>query len=134
MVIKTETVPHDGGFLVSEASGTRSREAVTLISGQNLLAGSVLGKITASGKYTQLNPGASDGSEAAAAILFGDSDASAADLAVAAIVRDSEVHKDELVWPSGISGGQKTTALGELLALGIVARSGPATVQFGAEA
>lgn len=34
-----------GEFLVSEAPGSRSREAVTVLSGQNLLAGTVLGKV-----------------------------------------------------------------------------------------
>jgi Bacteriophage lambda head decoration protein D len=45
MTTLTETV-HAGGFLVSEANGNRSRDAGTLISGQNLVAGAVLGKIT----------------------------------------------------------------------------------------
>ncbi len=35
-----------GGFIVSEAAGTRSREQVTLLSGQVAVAGSVLGKVT----------------------------------------------------------------------------------------
>lgn len=46
MVTKTESF-HNAGFLVSEARDkTLSRDAVTLISGQNLLAGTVLGQIT----------------------------------------------------------------------------------------
>lgn len=42
----TETF-HNGGFLVSEALGTRSRDQGVLISGQNLAPGTVLGQITA---------------------------------------------------------------------------------------
>lgn len=35
-----------GEFIISEANGQRSREAITILSGQNLVAGAVLGKIT----------------------------------------------------------------------------------------
>ena len=37
---------HAGEFIVSEANKTRSREAVTVLSGQTLVAGAVLGQIT----------------------------------------------------------------------------------------
>ena len=43
MTALTETF-HNWGFMVSEAQGTRSREQITLLSGQNLKAGTVLGK------------------------------------------------------------------------------------------
>jgi hypothetical protein len=43
--VKTEG-KHAGEFLVSEAPGSRSREVVTVLSGQNLKAGDVLGRIT----------------------------------------------------------------------------------------
>jgi len=39
-----------------------------------------------------------------------------------AIVRIAEVNAAELVWPAGITGGEQTTALGELAALNIIAR------------
>jgi hypothetical protein len=37
---------HAYGFLISEAEGKRSRENRTLLSGQNLKAGHVVGKVT----------------------------------------------------------------------------------------
>ena len=37
-------VYHAGGFLLCEAEGTRSREAVTVLSGQTLKAGKLLAK------------------------------------------------------------------------------------------
>ena len=37
---------HDGGFLVSEANGRRSRDPITLKSGAAYLAGTVLGQVT----------------------------------------------------------------------------------------
>jgi hypothetical protein len=52
---------------------------VTLISGQNLVRGAVLGKITASGKYNLSLSGASDGSQTPDLILAEDCDASGGD-------------------------------------------------------
>jgi hypothetical protein len=93
-----------------------------VLSGETLEAGAVLGKVTASGKYKALDPAVVDGSEAAAGILYGGVDASAADAEGIAIVRLAEVHAGELVWPDGITAGEQTTALGELAALSIIAR------------
>lgn len=45
MAAITET-PHPGNFLLTEANGHRSREAITVLSGQNLKAGAVIGKVT----------------------------------------------------------------------------------------
>lgn len=111
-----------GEHLISEASGTRSRDVVTLVVGQNLPAGAVLGKITASGKHTLLAPAATDGSEVAAAVLFAPVNASAADKAAVVTARDTEVHGACLTWPAGIDAGDKAGATAELKALGIVIR------------
>jgi Bacteriophage lambda head decoration protein D len=43
MTTLTETF-HAGGFMVSEAAGLRSRESVTVLSGQNLKAGAVVAR------------------------------------------------------------------------------------------
>jgi hypothetical protein len=53
-----------GEFVVSEGNGAISRETITVLSGEPLEAGAVLGKVTASGKYKALNPAAVDGSRA----------------------------------------------------------------------
>lgn len=52
---------------------------VTLISGQNVVRGTVLGLITASGKYNKSLSAAVDGSQTPVAIAAQDCDASAAD-------------------------------------------------------
>lgn len=54
-------------------------DKIVLITGQNLARGAVLGKITASGKYTLSASGASDGSEAPVCVLAFAVDATAAD-------------------------------------------------------
>ncbi len=113
-------------FLASEANDTRSRTQGVLAAaaGNNLKSGAVLGKITASGKYTLLAPTASDGSQTAAAILCWNTDASAADRRTVLIDRDAEVIDTLLIWPAGITDPQKAAALGQLAALGIKLRQG----------
>lgn len=53
--------------------------SITLITGQNLVRGALLGKITASGKYNLSLSAASDGSQTPDAILAEDCDATSAD-------------------------------------------------------
>jgi hypothetical protein len=113
---------HPGEHILSEANGSRSRESGTLASGNNLAAGTVLGIITASGKYAVFDQDATDGTEAAAAILYAGVDASAADAECVVHKRDCEVDGAALTWPADIEAGEQTTAEGELAALGIIVR------------
>lgn len=103
-------------FLLSEAPGTLSREQITLASGQDLTTGTVLGKITSTGKYTAYNDAAGDGSEAAAGILLYDTDASGGDQEAVMIARLAEVVTDKLV-------GSDDNGLADLAANMIIARS-----------
>lgn len=119
----TEFTPQ-WAFLISEASNTRSREQIFLAAGNNLKSGTVLGKITASGKYTALAPASADGSQAAAAILCWNTDATAADKRTVCISNEAEVDDQLLVWPSGITTPQKATATSQLLTLQIKLRQG----------
>ena len=124
MDIKNETLPHAGGFIVSEL-GTFSRDKIVIQAGQILQAGTVLGKLTGSnaGDYTRLDPGASDGSEAAAAILYADVDATAGDTDATGFLRGpAEVHDGRLVFASSVTVPQRAAAIAELAALDIIAR------------
>lgn len=112
---------HAGEFILSEAAGQRSRENVTIVSGQDLKAGAVLGKITTGGKYTEVNQGADDGSQTAVAILIADCDATGGDTAAAVIARDAEVNGDCLDWGSE-SAAEIVTGRTELTAVGIIVR------------
>lgn len=111
-----------GEYLVSEHDGSFSRE-VAVISGANLVAGTVLGKVTASGKLVILAPGAGDGSQTAAAILYGPANAAAADVKQTITARSSEVNGLVLTWPAGITNNQQTTAIANLAAVGIIVRT-----------
>lgn len=62
-------------------------QKVTVITGQNILRGAVLGKITASGKYNLSLSAAADGSEVPDLILAEDCDASGSDVEALAYAR-----------------------------------------------
>lgn len=106
-----------GEFLISEASGTRSRSEVTIAAAAGaLVAGTVLGKITATQKYVAYNNAASDGSEVAAGVLYAAAPDLAVDQKAVAFVRDCEVAEMRLT-------GLDTPGKADLLALGIITRA-----------
>ena len=115
---------HAGGFLVWEVLRDYTRETVTLVSGAGKLApGTVLGRITTGGKYTILTPGASNGSQNAAGILWGPVNATDADAPGVVILRGPAiVNRHEIIWPEGATEAQITTATTALAALGIILR------------
>lgn len=113
---------HPAEYILSEANGYRTREVGTLLTGNKLVPGTVLGRITASGKLTVLTPGASDGSQTAAGVLYDNVDATAADKPAVYHARDAEVNGLALTWPAGISAPNKTAAITALAALGIIVR------------
>lgn len=106
--------------LLYELNPQWSQDRVTLTA-LNGTMGAVLGQITASGKFTEFNPGASDGSQNAKAVLLTNSDASGGDKVVPVLARGGVVDADQLVWKAGVTAPQKTAALAQLLALGIKA-------------
>lgn len=115
---------HPGEFVMSEASGQRSRENITIAAGAGVLApGTVLGRVTASGKYVASSNTASDGSQTAAAIALYGCDASAADASISAIVRDAEVNGNILTWhPDRDQLAEQTAANTDLASAGIIVR------------
>ena len=113
---------HAGEFLVSEANGSRSRDAVVVVSGQNLVAGAIVGVVTASGKIAEYDNAAVDGTEVAAGVLFEAVDASAADANGVVVLRDAEINLSEVTWKSGASQGDIDAGVADMLALGIVTR------------
>lgn len=120
MTVLNEGV-HTAEWLISEGNGQISREAVTFTAAVNTKypSGTVLGKITASGKYIPSLNAASDGSQTAVAILHTEVPAGAArDVKVTAIVRSAEAFGAML--NSGVALESGVPA--ELAAVGIVVR------------
>jgi hypothetical protein len=85
-------------------------------------AGDVVKVEVEAGKYTELDPSGTDGSQIAAGVLWNNTDASDADTACVVIRRQAEAKADGLVWPSGATDPQKSTAIAQLAELGIVLR------------
>ncbi len=121
MTVQTEAI-HKGEGKLSEANGTRSREQITVVSGQNLGAMFVVGKITATGKYAQYDNAAADGTQTAAGILVGAVDASGADQLGLLLARDAEVDYDLLQWKAGMNQSDKDAGVADLAAIGIIVR------------
>lgn len=109
-------------FLVSEANLYRSRGTgtVTVPSG-GLGSGTILGVITATGKYVRHDAVASDGSEDEAGILF-EPLADTGDTEATIILRDAEVNGAELTYEDGADANQITASNVALAALGIIVR------------
>jgi hypothetical protein len=119
--------PTLGDLLKYELNANYSRETVTLKSGTNYALGSVLGKITASGKY-RLSPaavvGGDEGAEAAAAVLIEAVDASGGDKTGLVIARGPTiVSKAALVFDASVDlAAEKIAKHAQLAAAGIVPR------------
>ena len=115
-------------WLKREADSHYSREEVTIASGAGeLVSGTVLGKITASGKYTPVTVAAADGSENAAGVLLEDADASSADVAAVIIARDAIVSNQGLTYGADVDTAAERAAVhADLAALSppIIVREG----------
>lgn len=115
---------HSGEFIGEMAMGIGFHaDLSTVLSGQNLVAGAVVGKVTASGKYVAFdNAGTDDGRRVAAGVLVSAVDASSADATGLVMVRGPAIiNTNDLTWASGIDAAEQAVALTSLLALGIKA-------------
>ena len=108
---------YTGEFLLRAANGTRSREEVVIAAAAGaMVPGTLVGKITASGKYIAYDDdGTDDGRRQAAGVLYHAVADSAADQKAVIIARDAEVNGDELT-------GSDANGVADLLALGIIVR------------
>jgi len=117
---------HAGGFLVWEAFRDYTREVITIATGGTtpvLEPGTVLGKITATGKYAAHDPAAVDGTETAVAVLWGKADATLADATAVALLRGPAiVNGNDLVFTGTPTAAQITAAHTALDAVGILTR------------
>jgi hypothetical protein len=82
----------------------------TLVSGQNLIRGALLGKITASGKLTLALSASSDGSQTPYAILAEDTNASAGD-AACTIYTVGEFNPNAMTFGTGITAASAKDTL-----------------------
>ena len=114
-----------GDLLKYEASHLYSRDQVTVLAGEVLPLGAVVGQVSATGKVKALDPAASDGSEVVCGVLIAPQDALSGDQTDGLMIsRHAIVADHALTWPAGITDSQKAIALSQLKALGILVRTG----------
>ncbi len=107
---------HTGEYLVSEADGTLSREEVTVTqAGTALVSGTVMSKLTATGKYVPYDDVGTDGSEVAAGVLYTSCVSATGDRKAVVHVRNCEVFGAALT-------GSNAGAVADLKALNVIVR------------
>lgn len=114
---------HEGEFIGEYVMGIGYHvDEVTLVSGQNLAAGAVVGIITATGKWAAYNNALDTGVEVARGILLGAVDASGGDVTNARVVRRGPmmVNNNDLGWAANDAAGI-LAGRADLLAIGIKA-------------
>ena len=104
-------------FLISEASGKRSRDqaTVTVAGSIALPSGTVLGKVTATGKLVKYADGNADGSQTAVGILGTPLAGVNGDYQALVFTRDCEVFGSMLA-------GADANGIADLKALGVIVR------------
>ena len=118
---------HTGEFIVAEPSPKISREVVTVTvaAATKLQPGHVLARLSATGKYVEYDNAGSDGSETAAAVLYGEVDntdgEAPADFSAVVVRRVAAVRKGDLQWASGMDAPGKAAAYTDLAAAHLIA-------------
>ena len=111
---------HEGEFIGEMAMGIGYHvDEVTILSGQNLAAGHVVGKQTSGGKFVAYdNAGTDDGRRAVAGVLVAAVDATSGDKKGRVFRRGpATINKNDLTWAAGIDASEQAAALAEMLAL-----------------
>lgn len=104
-----------GAYIADEVSVNLSRKQGVMASGAGVvMAGTVVAIVTATGKYVPLDTEADTGAEDAAGVLFDTVDATSADVDCVVSAALTAVNASEIVWPDGISDGDKTAAIAQL--------------------
>lgn len=107
---------HAAEFLLSEGENKISRDEVVIAAAAGaMVPGTLVGKITASGKYVAYADGASDGSQTAVGVTYAAVPDLAVDQKAVIIARLAEVAASQLT-------GSDANGLADLKALFIVAR------------
>ena len=125
MPVLTEP-PSMGDVLKYEVNPNYTREVITLLIGTNYPSGAVLGRITASGKYTLSAATGADGAQVAVAVLLYPVNATLADATGIVVARGpSIVSRAGLASEGTVNDAAMIAAkIAQLAAVGIIARDG----------
>ncbi|MFT4327292.1 MAG: head decoration protein [Wolbachia pipientis] len=113
-----------GDLLKYEASSLYSRDQITVAKGQNIKLGTVVAKKTDDGFIRVLNPTGTDGTQTAIGVITNDINSKDSDMKGVIITRSAMLADHAVVWPANITEEQKTAAIKQLEARGIIIRKG----------
>lgn len=108
-------------LLLVEVKPGWSKDTALFAAGTAYPQGTVLALV--SGKYLALDPAGTGDAKKARAVAAETVDATAGDKNGVVIARGAVLESTALVWPAGATDAQKTTAIAELEARGIVVRT-----------
>lgn len=113
-----------GDLLKYEVSNLYSRDQITVARGQDLKLGTVVSKKTDDNLIKALNPLATDGTQNAIGVLISNVNSEEADKKAVIVTRIAMLADHAIVWPANITNEQKTKAIEQLEARGIIIRKG----------
>ncbi len=113
-----------GDLLKFEAPNLYSREEITVAQGQKLALGAIIGQDSETDLIKALNPAATDGIQNAVGALIAEVDATSGNAKAVIVTRDAILADHAVVWPSAITLEQKTAAIKQLEARGVIIRKG----------
>lgn len=94
-------------FVISDG-GERSYRTATLLSGENVVAGTLLGRVTANGKYRYHATANVDGSQTFAGVIALEAvNATSGDKSIVILTADAEVMDAKLTYATGLSAQAK---------------------------
>lgn len=113
-----------GDLLKYEADKNYSREVETVVAGQKMQLGTIVGRKTESGEIKEISvaEGESDGSDIAVGVLLEDVDATKKSCKSLIVARDAIVADSAVIFPQNASEDQKKKIKKDLEARGIVIR------------
>lgn len=112
-----------GHFVSGDCEPNQCNDHIILkASAGALVAGTVLGKVTATGQYALHDPALADGTEVAAAILWDDRPNVAATQRAVGVFRNAVVNGNALTWKAGITTPQRNAAIAALAANALMVR------------
>ena len=113
-----------GDLLKFEAPNLYSREEITVAQGQKLALGAIIGQDSETDLIKALNPASTDGTQNALGALIAEVDATSGNTKAVIVTRDAILADHAVIWPSAITLEQKTAAIKQLEARGVIIRKG----------
>ena len=113
-----------GDLLKFEAPNLYSREEITVAHGQKLALGAIIGQDSETDLIKALNPTATDGTQNALGALIAEVDVTSGNTKAVIVTRDAILADHAVIWPSAITLEQKTAAIKQLEARGVIIRKG----------